>query len=449
MEEKASIFESLKNIVIDNIKNIKDTRKQRSDLKYSFKDIILGAFSLFYFQNGSWLQFQTKMQTKSGKNNAKTIFDIEKIPVDNHIRKILDKINPKSFKKIYDDILQESDRLGLVDQFVFMKYYILVALDGTHYHSSKNIKCKCCQSKKNSKTGDITYFHTAITPTIVHPKLKKVIALFQEFISNDDGSKKQDCEVNASKRWLDKFTLFSKKYKVIILGDDLYSRVPMIKKIVEKGQSFILVCKETSHKVLYKQIETFKLANSHKTLVKSRIHNGKKQTLTYNFINGLLLTGSNVDNVEVNWCELVIRDLDGKQLHCFSFVTDFKITLNNVEEIVEGGRTRWKIENENNNTLKTKGYNLEHNFGHGNKYLSQNLCSLNILAFLFHTVQELYDETYIELRSNIGARKSLFEAMNVLTTLFTFKSFDKLIEFILISRKSDGGVKLDDFMFIN
>jgi hypothetical protein len=449
MEEKSSIFENLKNIVIDNIKNIKDTRKQRSDLKYSFKDIILGAFSLFYFQNGSWLQFQTKMQTKSGKNNAKTLFDIENIPVDNHIRKILDKINPESFKKIYDNILEESHRLGIFDQFVFMKHYILLAIDGTHYHSSKNIKCKCCQSKKNSKTGDTTYFHTAITPTIVHPKLKKVIALFQEFISNDDGNKKQDCEVNTSKRWLDKFTLFSKKYKVIILGDDLYSRVPMIKKIVEKSHSYILVCKETSHKILYKQVETFKLANSHKTLVKSRIHNGKKQILTYNFINGLLLTGSNVDNVEVNWCELVITDLNGKQLHCFSFVTNLKITLNNVEEIVEGGRTRWKIENENNNILKTKGYNLEHNFGHGKEYLSQNLCSLNILAFLFHTIQEFYDETYIELRANIGARKSLFDAMNVLTTMFTFKSFDKMIEFILISRQTDGGVKLDDFMLIN
>ena len=70
-------------------------------MKYSFKDIILGAFSL----NGSWLKFQMKMQTKNEKNNAKTLFGIENIPVDNHIRKILDKIDPKSFKKIYDDIV--------------------------------------------------------------------------------------------------------------------------------------------------------------------------------------------------------------------------------------------------------------------------------------------------------------------------------------------------------
>ena len=144
----------------------------------------------------------------------------------------------------------------------------------------------------------------------------------------------------------------------------------------------------------------------------------------------------------------MITNLDGKQLHCFSFVTDLKITAKNVEEIIEAGRTRWKIENENNNILKTKGYNLEHNFGHGDKYLSQNLCSLNILSFLFHTIQDLYDETYIELRANIGARKRFFETMNVLTTMFTFRSFDKMIEFILLSRQSDGGVKLEEFMVI-
>ncbi len=45
-------------------------------------------------------------------------------------------------------------------------------------------------------------------------------------------------------------------------------------------------------------------------------------------------------------------------------------------------------------------------------------------------------------------RKSLFEAMNVLTTMFTFRSFDKMIKFILLSRQSDTGLKLEEFMLI-
>jgi len=125
-----------------------------------------------------------------------------------------------------------------------MKEYLLVAVDGVQYHSSQKVKCECCQTKKDSKTGIVTYSHVAITPTLVHPKLKKVIALFQEFITNKDGEEKQDCEINATKRWLDTFDILKflkEKYRIIILGDDLYSRYPMIQKILDKGHSFILV----------------------------------------------------------------------------------------------------------------------------------------------------------------------------------------------------------------
>jgi hypothetical protein len=38
--------------------------------------------------------------------------------------------------------------------------------------------------------------------------------------------------------------------------------------------------------------------------------------------------------------------------------------------------------------LKTKGYHLEHNFGHGKKNLSALLMTFNLLAFLFHTVSK-------------------------------------------------------------
>jgi len=50
LREKVSIFGKLLDIFKDNIKNIKDTRRQRSDLKYNLDEIILGAFSMLYFQ---------------------------------------------------------------------------------------------------------------------------------------------------------------------------------------------------------------------------------------------------------------------------------------------------------------------------------------------------------------------------------------------------------------
>jgi hypothetical protein len=57
------------------------------------------------------------------------------------------------------------------------------------------------------------------------------------------------------------------------------------------------------------------------------------------------------------------------------------VTAENVVALVAAGRSRWKIENENNNTLKTKGYHFEHNYGHGQQHLSAVLATLILLAY--------------------------------------------------------------------
>lgn len=73
-------------------------------------------------------------------------------------------------------------------------------------------------------------------------------------------------------------------------------------------------------------------------------------------------------------------------------------TKENVVQVVATSRGRWKIENEDINTLKTKGYHFEHNFGHAQGFLSQTLLSLNLLALLFHTVLELLEPCWRAIR---------------------------------------------------
>ena len=88
--------------------------------------------------------------------------------------------------------------------------------------------------------------------------------------------------------------------------------------------------------------------------------------------------------------------------------------------IVAAGRARWKIENENNNTLKTKGYHLEHNFGHGKKHLSSLLAAMNILALLYHTFLSFTDESYRLIRAELSTRKTFFDDLRALTRYLLF-----------------------------
>ena len=144
------------------------------------------------------------------------------------------------------------------------------------------------------------------------------------------------------------------------------------------------------------------------------------------------------DALRVNWAELTIFDTEGKVRKRHSFATNHLITKNNVVSLVEAGRGRWKIENEHNNTLKTKGYNLEHNFGHGKEHLSNLLLTFNLIAFLFHTVLEIFDKRYALIRTTLPRRDRFFHDLKALTQYFLFKSWNDLMCFML------KGLELED-----
>ncbi|MDY7028724.1 MAG: hypothetical protein SVR04_10545 [Spirochaetota bacterium] len=56
--------------------------------------------------------------------------------------------------------------------------------------------------------------------------------------------------------------------------------------------------------------------------------------------------------MQVNWMELSILDKEGTIKKRFSFITDLPITDINITRMISYGRSRWKIENENNNILR-------------------------------------------------------------------------------------------------
>ena len=103
----------------------------------------------------------------------------------------------------------------------------------------------------------------------------------------------------------------------------------------------------------------------------------------------------------------------------------------NALELAACGRSRWTIENGNNNTLKTKGYHLDHNFGHGKEHLANTLASLNILAFLTHTVLGLTERHYRLIRDRLGSRREFFLHLHVLTVYHLFRSWEDFEDFVM------------------
>jgi hypothetical protein len=377
-------FDDLRTALQRQVDQLPDCRKGQNT-RYRIQDAALGAFGVFFTQSPSFLEYQRRLQNSKGRNNAQTLCGVETIPCDNQIRTLLDPIPPSHLDPVFVEGLQHLDRKHLLDSFRVLGDQLLVALDGTHYFSSQALQCQNCLTRQLSN-GQTLYDHSAITPVVVCPGRSEVIALPPEYIMPQDGHTKQDCEQVAGKRWLQKHAETLAPYQVTFLGDDLYSKQPFCALALHQGFNFILVCKPDSHPKFYERLALWQ-AHDGIAACERRRWNGRFTEVTqYRFINDVLLQAG-PHALSVNWCEVsVVNAKTGEQLYRNSFITNHRVTAENVAAVAQAGRGRWKIANENTNVLKTKGYHLEHNFGHGKQYLSALMLSLNLLAFLFHTV---------------------------------------------------------------
>jgi len=407
-------------------------RRKGKNTQYSMEDIALSAFSVFFTQCPSFLAHQKAMEKNKGRSNAQSLFQIDRIPTPEHIRDMLDPVEPAELFPVYDSVYEALKERGVLDDFRGVNGTRLIALDGTWYFSSKsqNIHCPRCSSL-NHKNGEVTHFHSAITPVIIGPGQPYAIPLRPEFIVPQDGHEKQDCEINASKRWLENHSAFYRTGNDTLLGDDLYAHQPFCRRTLLHGFHFIFVCKADSHTHLYKWVGELETGKDIHT-VKMRVKNNKNkwEHHTYRYANAVPLVEPE-GALKVNWCEVRVTDTKGNLLHKNAFITDFKITDENVAGIAASGRARWKIENENNNTLKTKGYHLEHNFGHGKQHLSSLLATMNILAFLFHGFLSFCDEDYRLVRRNLPTRQTFFDDVRALTRYTCFTSWKTLMDFMM------------------
>ena len=411
------------------IKGFPDKRTG-NNTRFTIEDAALGAFSVFFTQSPSFLSFQNTMQRARGKSNAQTLFGMREIPCDNHIRDLLDIVSPSYIFPVFDYALDKINASGDLDKFRSFNNNLLVPLDVVKYFSSNKIHCNNC-SVNHHNNGTTTYSHSAITPVIVAPGNNKVIALPPEFITPQDGHNKQDCENAAAKRWIKQYGPQLKDLRITILGDDLYCHQPLSELILEEGFNFILVCKPDSHKILYEWLQELQELHEIESMVAERWTGKRKEIDTYRFINHVPLRDGE-DALQVNWFELTTTLDNGKVVYKNSFTTNYKVTKNNVKELVKAGRARWKIENENNNTLKTKGYHLEHNFGHGKEHLSSLLLTFNILAFLFHTLLDILDDRYRMIREELPTRKTFFDDIRAITRYICFESWDHMLRFMMI-----------------
>lgn len=384
-------------------------------------DHLMSGLAIFGLKFPSLLDYDRSRSQLPIEQNLKDLYLIDTPPSDTYLRERLDEVNPSFLRPVFTKLFAFLQRGKHLEQFKFLNGYYLVSIDGTGKISSGKVSCPCCCRKEHSN-GKETFYHQMLGACIVHPNLSNVIPLCPEMIQNTDGSTKNDCERNAAKRFLESFRKEHPHLKVIIIEDGLASNAPHIRDLEAYDMKFILGAKPGDHEHLFKQVE-----ESDET-VYHEIQDEKGFLHQFHFLNGVSLNKTNPD-LKVNFLEYMETSSKGKEIR-FSWVTNIPISRDIVYQLMKGGRSRWRIENETYNTLKNLGYNFEHNYGHGKQNLVTVFSLLMMLAFLIDQIQEITNSLYRTAKISAGTYRGLWRKTHSLFEFVVLGSWEMLYKMI-------------------
>ncbi len=267
----------------------------------------------------------------------------------------------------------------------------------------------------------VTHYHNMFCAAIVHPNKKIVLPLAPEPIMKTDGTEKNDCERNASRRLYADARREHPHLKLIVVEDGLASNVPHLSDLQALNMRYIIGVKPSDHKFLFNLI-------NQSACIEHKHHTDDGKTHYYRYLNQVQLNKKHPD-FKTNFIEYWETDKEGKRQH-FSWITDIQITNDNVFHLMRGGRSNWRIENNTFNTLKNQHYHFSHNFGHGYQHLCTVFGMLMLLAFLVDQVQELSCHLFKKARAKFNSRTSLWEKMRGMFREYFINSWDDLFNAI-------------------
>ena len=386
-------------------------------------DHLMSGLAVFGLKCPSLLDYDRKRKSEATEKNLRNLYLVNTPPSDSYLRERLDEVDPNSLRIAFKKLFALFQRGKCLEEFEYLDGYVLLSGDGTGHFSSGKIACPHCCKKETSKGTE--YYHQMFGVCVVHPDKRNVIPLCPEAILNQDGSTKNDCERNACKRFLENFRREHPHLKAIFLADGLSSTAPNIRLLEKYNMKYVLGAKEGDHQFLFEQLESNGNVHYHEERTGEVLHQ-------FHFVNGIALNKSSPD-VKVNFIEYRQTDAKGRELN-FSWVTNITVSTINVMKIMRGARARWKIENDTFNTLKNLGYNFEHNYGHGKKYLSTVFCLLMMLAFLIDQIQEICCTLYNKCRAFCHTYRGLWEEMRTLFRRVTMNDWESF--YLIISSET-------------
>lgn len=395
-----------------------------SNTSHRLEDVFMSGLAMFSLKYRSLLDFD--QQTYLERQNLKSVFGIEAVCSDTQLRRILDQQSAEPIRQYFVDRFSELERTGLLREYAYAigsDKYLISSSDGVQHFSSKRISCPCCLERAH-RDGSKTYHHNLLCSALVHPEKREVFLMGCEPILQQDGSEKNDCELNAAKRLFHQmgidYQAYQQRYNFLIVEDALYANAPHLRLLQQNGYAYIVNVKPDSHKGLFAHVQGRKERNQ--THVLNLTHQGV--THRFEWSNNLPLNHSDPD-LRVNFLHYEQTDKKGKKT-TFTWATSLKLNAKRVWPLMKAARARWKIENETFNTLKNLGYHFEHNYGHGKDHLSNTLAHLMLMAFYIDQFVQACSKTFQVIEEQIRTKIKLWQTIKAIFQTSLCQSMDQI-----------------------
>ncbi len=329
---------------------------------YPLPAVCFAALLMFLCRLGSRRQINYLFRG-NGPSEAKfqAVFGVETCPHGDTANVLFGRLLPDQVQEVVCWIVETLIRKKVLDRYRLLGRYFTISIDGTGRLVFPKRHCPHCLTRTHN--GKTTYYHPVLEAKLVTPN-GFAFSIMTEFVENPgENPTKQDCELKAFYRLAARLKQRFPRLPICLQLDGLFAGGPTFALCKKYRWKYFVVLQEDDLSSVHEEFEALLPLAPENHL---RFLTGVQREIRQDFrwMNDISYVDSEnrEHTIAVIECLETRPDADGNfKTTRFKWITNFNVKRNTVITLAnEGGRLRWKIENEGFNVQKNGGYGLEH-----------------------------------------------------------------------------------------
>lgn len=316
------------------------------------------------------------------------LFGVEAFPHGDTLNEVFSKLDPDQGQDVVCTMIKTVIRKKILYPYRLFDTYFVISIDGTGTLTFSERHCPYCLTRTHN--GKTLYYHNVLEAKLVTSN-GFAFSLMTEFIENPgENPTKQDCELKAFYRLAERLKKQFPRLPILLTMDGLFAGGPTFDLCKKYGWKFMIVLKDNDLSSVNEEFAALlKLQRGNRFYWRTGKNAEIKQNFRWTEDISYLDSESREHTLSVIECrETKPEHKREEKTTKFKWVTNYKVSANNVVTLANnGGRIRWKVENEGFNVQKNGGYGLEHAY-------TNNPTSAKIFYFLLQIAHMLAQLLY-------------------------------------------------------